>query len=152
MATKDFRKINIDQYDEDVLLEEDLYDHDPRDPATVLAETKQKAAAVRGLIAKGDIAGALSSVLENAPYGPKVDDAKTILLLLNSTKTADIPSTIKALSSDAQDTLMKYLYKAMAMPGYADVNSSALLTWHEKLTDAAGIGCITRVMTDRRTV
>jgi hypothetical protein len=28
---------------------------------------------------------------------------------------------------------MKYLYKAMAMPGYADVNSSALLSWHEKV-------------------
>ena len=52
MASSDFRKINIDQYDEDVLLEEDLYDHDPRDPATVLADTKQKATAVRGLIAK----------------------------------------------------------------------------------------------------
>lgn len=90
----DFRKINIDQYDEDTLLEEELYDPDPRDPATVLADAKQKAAGVRGLLAKyvsshkivfiwliyairrSDIAGALSSVLENAPYGPKVDDAK----------------------------------------------------------------------------
>ncbi|KAG8787704.1 hypothetical protein FRC15_008379 [Serendipita sp. 397] len=134
----DFRKINIDQYDEDKLLEEELYEPDPRDPETVLAEAKQKAAGVRGFISKGDIVGALSSILENAPYGPKVDDAKIItlqslLLILNSTKPVDIPAIIKALPSDAHDTLMKYLYKAMAMPGYADVNSGALLTWHEKV-------------------
>jgi actin related protein 2/3 complex, subunit 5 len=48
----DFRKINIDQYDEDKLLEEELYEPDPRDPATVLADAKQKAAGVRGLLAK----------------------------------------------------------------------------------------------------
>ncbi|KAG9025626.1 hypothetical protein FS842_005212 [Serendipita sp. 407] len=74
----DFRKINIDQYDEDKLLEEELYEPDPRDPETVLAEAKQKAAGVRGFISKGDIVGALSSILENAPYGPKVDDAKVM--------------------------------------------------------------------------
>jgi actin related protein 2/3 complex subunit 5 len=93
---------------------------------------------------------------------------QTLLLILNSTKPADISPIVKALSSESQDTLMKYLYKAMAMPGYADVNSSALLTWHEKvrrdlltyaqilipfqLTEVAGIGCIVRVMTDRKTV
>ncbi|PVF96786.1 ARP2/3 complex 16 kDa subunit (p16-Arc) [Serendipita vermifera] len=157
MASLDFRKINIDQYDEDKILEEELYDPDPRDPATVLADTQSKAAGVRGLLAKGDLSGALNSVLENPPYGPKVDDAKilalqTVLLILTSTKQTDIPSIVKSLSSESQDTLMKYLYKAMAMPGNADVNYGALLTWHEKLTEVAGIGCIVRVMTDRKTV
>ena len=52
MASLDFRKINIDQYDEDQLLEGELYEADPRDPATVLADAKSKAAGVRGLIAK----------------------------------------------------------------------------------------------------
>lgn len=45
---------------------------------------------------------------------------------------------------------MKYLYAGMAKP--EQYNSSILLTWHEKLTDAAGTGCIVRVMTDKRTV
>jgi ARP2/3 complex 16 kDa subunit (p16-Arc) len=58
---------------------------------------------------------------------------QTLLLILNSTKPAEVPARVKALPSDYQDTLMKYLYKAMAMPGYADVNSSALLSWHEKV-------------------
>jgi len=29
---------------------------------------------------------------------------------------------------------------------------SVLLSWHEKLVEVAGVGCIVRVMTDRRTV
>ena len=64
---------------------------------------------------------------------------------------------------------MKYLYKGMGMPGWGEVSGSVLLGWHEKvccdcsvlcfhithllqLTEAAGTGCIVRVMTDRRTV
>lgn len=47
-----FRKIDIDQYDEDVLLDSELYEADSRDPATVLSETKQKASTIRGLLSK----------------------------------------------------------------------------------------------------
>ncbi len=47
-----FRKIDIDIYDEDVLQEEELYDADPRDPAQVLTDAKQKASAVRGYLSK----------------------------------------------------------------------------------------------------
>ena len=47
-----FRKIDIDQYEEDVLLEGELYEPDPRDPAQVLNDTKQKGSAVRGSLSK----------------------------------------------------------------------------------------------------
>ena len=47
-----FRKIDIDAYDEDVLADDELYDPDPRDPAQVLADTKAKAASIRGVLAK----------------------------------------------------------------------------------------------------
>lgn len=47
-----FRKIDIDAYDEDVLQESELYDADPRDPAEVLDEAKQRQAAVRTSLAK----------------------------------------------------------------------------------------------------
>ncbi|OBZ74905.1 hypothetical protein A0H81_05165 [Grifola frondosa] len=142
-----FRRIDIDQYDEDVLLESELYEPDPRDPSQVLSDSKQKAGAVRSSLAQGDIPGALSIVLEGAPYGPNVEEAKTLNLqtlvsILNSTKATEIPGVVKALSQDAQDTLMKYLYKGMAMPGWGDVSGSVLLGWHEKLTEAAGTGCI----------
>ncbi|KAI0920220.1 hypothetical protein AcW1_002023 [Taiwanofungus camphoratus] len=152
-----FRKLDIDQYEEDVLLESELYEADPRDPDQVLNDAKQKALAVRSSLAKGDIPGALNAVLEGAPYGPNVEDAKTLTLqtlvsILNSTKATEIPGVVKALSPDAQDTLMKYLYKGMAMPGWGDVSGSVLLGWHEKLTETAGTGCIVRAMTDRRIV
>lgn len=47
-----FRKIDIDQYEEDVLLDTELVEADPRDPATVLNDTKQKATAVRSSLSK----------------------------------------------------------------------------------------------------
>lgn len=47
-----FRKIDIDQYDEDVLLETELYEADPRDPAQVLDDAKQKTSAVRSSLSK----------------------------------------------------------------------------------------------------
>ncbi|OCB90625.1 actin-related protein ARPC5 [Sanghuangporus baumii] len=158
-----FRKIDIDKYDEDVLLEEELYEPDPRDPAQVLADTRAKATTVRSFLAKdflvtrGDAAGALNIVLDGAPYGPNVEEAKntnlqTLLTILGSTKVPEIPGILKSLSQDTQDTLMKYLYKGMAMPSWGDSSWSVFLAWHEKLTEIAGIGCIVRVMTDRRTV
>jgi len=47
-----FRKIDIDIYDEDVLQESELYEADPRDPAEVLEDAKQRQAAVRSFLAK----------------------------------------------------------------------------------------------------
>jgi actin related protein 2/3 complex, subunit 5 len=47
-----FRKIDIDQYDEDVLQDSELYEAEPRDPAEVLDDAKQKQIAVRGFLAR----------------------------------------------------------------------------------------------------
>lgn len=58
---------------------------------------------------------------------------QTLLTILNSTKSTEISNIIKGLSVDTQDTLMKYLYKGMAMPGWGDVSGSVLLGWHEKV-------------------
>jgi len=108
----------------------------------------------------------LTTILENAPYGPNVDEAKvstvvpfgklnlynvhpfliihivktklitlqTLLTILNTTKSTDISGVIKILSLDTQDTLMKYLYKGMGMPGWGDISGSVLLGWHEKVS------------------
>ncbi|KAG6887861.1 hypothetical protein C0995_012112 [Termitomyces sp. Mi166 len=132
-----FRKIDVDQYDEDVLHGSEINDIDPREPSQVLEEAKQRQAAVRTSLARNDVVGALSTILENPPYGPNVDQAKditlqTLLTILNTTKSTDIPAVIKSLSQDGQDTLMKYLYKGMAMPGWGDISGSVLLGWHEK--------------------
>jgi actin related protein 2/3 complex subunit 5 len=47
-----FRKIDVDAYDEDVLLETELYDPDPRGPQRVIEDAKAKAASVRTSLAK----------------------------------------------------------------------------------------------------
>ncbi|KAL7421655.1 arp2/3 complex subunit [Cryptotrichosporon argae] len=158
MSEYAFRKIDIDALDEDVLLPTDLYDPDPRGPDGALGEARARSTETRGLVSKGDIAGALSTILTDPPYGDGVDEAKAlttsaVLLVLNSTRAADIPAILKGLAPEQQDRLMAYLYKGMASLGAsADVSGSVLLTWHEKLTEVAGVGCIVRVMTDRRAV
>lgn len=47
-----FRKIDIDVYDEDILAESELYNPDPRPPAQVLADAKEKASTIRGILAR----------------------------------------------------------------------------------------------------
>ena len=59
---------------------------------------------------------------------------QTLVTILNSTKATEIPNVVRSLSQDAQDTLMKYLYKGMALPGWGDVSGSVLLGWHEKVS------------------
>jgi actin related protein 2/3 complex, subunit 5 len=52
MTDTSYRKIDIDQFDEDRLTAQDLYEPDPRDPhqATEIAKTKQ--AEVRGCLSR----------------------------------------------------------------------------------------------------
>lgn len=52
MADTAFRKIDIDAFDEDTLLESELYEPDPRDPGAVLNDAKQKQAAVRSSLSR----------------------------------------------------------------------------------------------------
>ena len=47
-----FRKIDVDAYDEDVLLETELYDPDPRGSQQVVEDAKAKAASVRTSLSK----------------------------------------------------------------------------------------------------
>ncbi len=65
----------------------------------------------------------------------------TLLTILNSTKSTDVTPVIKSLSLDAQDTLMKYIYKGMAMPGWGDISGSVLLGWHEKVCSFSAVSC-----------
>jgi len=47
MAEINFRKIDIDAYDEDAFQESELYEAEPRDPAMVLSDAKAKSTQVR---------------------------------------------------------------------------------------------------------
>lgn len=69
-----------------------------------------------------------------APYSTlQTVNLQTLLSILGSTKSTDIPAIVRALPADAQDTLMKYLYKGMGVSGWGDVSGSVLLGWHEKV-------------------
>ncbi|CBQ71129.1 related to subunit of the Arp2/3 complex [Sporisorium reilianum SRZ2] len=153
-----FRKIDIDQYDEDAITNEELVEPFPKSADQALADAKAKSAEVRTLIGRGDTAGALTLVLSDYPYGPNVEDAKhltlqSLLEIVNSTKSSDIANAVKAISIDQRDALMKYLYKGLELGGEGEgINCAVLLGWHERLTEVAGTGCIVRVMADRRRV
>lgn len=153
-----FRKIDIDQYDEDAITNEELVEPYPKSAEDALVEAKAKSTEVRTLIGRGDTAGALSLVLSDYPYGPEVEDAKHVTLqslleIVNSTKSSDISNAVKSISIDQRDALMKYLYKGLELGGEREgINCAVLLGWHERLTEVAGTGCIVRVLSDRRRV
>ncbi|POY70302.1 hypothetical protein BMF94_6701 [Rhodotorula taiwanensis] len=143
MAPIDFRRIDVDQYDEDRLDPVSLYHPDPRAPSQVLADAQQTDKQVRGLVQRGDLEGALREALTEGrwPYGedavPEIRQAKTtalatVLSILNSTRSTDIPNLVQQLSPDQHLLLMKYLYKAMENLG-ADTSGNVVLGWHEKV-------------------
>lgn len=79
MADSSFRRLDVDQYDEDRVLPSDLYIADPRPATQVLSDTQGKAQSIRQLLQRGDVRGALGEVLDQPPYGEGVDDAKVSL-------------------------------------------------------------------------
>ncbi|GBB94023.1 hypothetical protein RclHR1_22770002 [Rhizophagus clarus] len=151
-----FRSIDVDALDEDILHQDELFVFSNGieiDPETALNDVKTKEVDVRNFLTRGETTTALIKAIENPPYGLHTSEAKDrntqiVMDVLNSTKaTVDLT---KSLSTEQQDILMKYIYRGMASPDL--YNSAVLLNWHEKLTEAAGVGCIVRVITDRKTV
>jgi actin related protein 2/3 complex subunit 5 len=59
-----------------------------------------------------------------------------VIDVLNAIKATDIASHLTSLDVDAQDTLMKYLYKGMERPKV--YNTAVLLNWHEKVSLPSG--------------
>ncbi|ELR07852.1 hypothetical protein GMDG_00473 [Pseudogymnoascus destructans 20631-21] len=117
------------------------------------------AQSVRGLLRGGDAEGAL-----RGPWGrglSKYAQLQIVIEVLQSIKAADMTPLLRSVyasegGSDVLDSLMKYLYAGMAAPTQRQGESSGaamsvLLSWHEKVVEVAGLGCVGRVMTDRRT-
>ncbi|CAB4405132.1 arp2/3 complex subunit [Rhizophagus irregularis] len=151
-----FRSIDVDALDEDILLPDELFAFSNGieiDPETALNNVKSKEVEVRNLLTRGDTSNALIKAIENPPYGLFTIEAKDlntqiVMEVLNSTKAT--VEFVKSLATEQQDILMKYIYRGMASPDL--YNSAVLLNWHEKLTEVAGVGCIVRVITDRKAV
>ncbi|KAI9484454.1 arp2/3 complex [Zychaea mexicana] len=157
MMTDNWRTIDIDQYDEDAYTEDEILAEFESgiSPQEADASAQTRSTDVRNFLTKGDLNNALLRALEDPPYGRQLAQAKltstqTLLEVLNLFRADDIASVISSLSIDQKDLLMKYLYAGLAKPEL--YNSGVLLTWHEKLVDVVGTGCIVRVMSDKRTV
>nr|CAH7723879.1 unnamed protein product [Callosobruchus chinensis] len=141
-----FRKIDVDQYSED------NYKEDEPDSGPMLGPDENE---VNLLLQKGKLLEALKTVLINAPVGVKnqqiKENALTLALkVILSIKTSQIDDILNGLDSELLDTLMKYIYKGFEYP--SEGSSGHLLLWHEKIYNIAGVGCIVRVLADRRRV
>ncbi|VDI15931.1 actin related protein 2/3 complex, subunit 5 [Mytilus galloprovincialis] len=133
-----FRKVDVDQFDEDKYEEQD-------------DENEQ----ISGPNETGKNSDALKSALKNAPVGSKDQKLKNkavqlVTRVLTSFKSNEIDSCVKSLDTVTLDLLMKYIYKGFENP--SEGSSGALLTWHEKAFASGGLGTVMRVLTDRKCV
>ncbi|KAH7636345.1 actin-related protein 2/3 complex, subunit 5 [Dermatophagoides farinae] len=144
-----FRKIDVDQFGEDVFKEEDQLDQSS--PAGLNVDEKE----ICNLINSAKQKDALKLVLNSAPIGSKsqyLRDANLQLALkvLLSVKISEIEAICNELNFDEIDILMKYIYRGFELP--SDNSSAHLLVWHDKAFQKGGVGSIIRVLTDRRRV
>jgi actin related protein 2/3 complex subunit 5 len=61
---------------------------------------------------------------------------------------ADLAGIIDGLDQEQSDVFMKYLYRLMSKSS----NCNLVLKAHAMLAEKAGMGCVVRVLTDRKTV
>ncbi|XP_014358416.2 actin-related protein 2/3 complex subunit 5-B [Papilio machaon] len=141
-----FRKIDIDQYNEDNFKEDETESSGPTGPDE---------GEIGALLNQGRYIEALKLVLGNAPVGSTnqqvKDNALAITLkVLLAIKSAQIEEAVGTLSLDDIDILMKYIYRGFEYP--SEGSSGHLLLWHEKAFNIGGSGSIVRVLSDRMRV
>ena len=67
-----------------------------------------------------------------------------------SIKSAQMEEAVNTLDHELLDVLMKYIYRGFEFP--SEGSSGHLLAWHEKVHAVAGVGCVVRVLTDKKRV
>lgn len=109
---------------------------------------------VDGLLRTGKAVDAAKVALVNPPLASKNEalkekNAALVLkcILQVGAKEADLQAFVSSLDSDSADNLMKYIYRELKRPD----NSGLMLKLHQLVTEKAGMGCIVRAITDRKT-
>lgn len=141
-----FRKVNIDEFDENNFQDEAVDD--------VQVSGPDEGEVQRLLMAKKNTE-ALQLVLRNPPVLSKSQAVKDkafnqVIKVLTAYKSSDIADAVNSLDKDAIDVLMKYIYRGFSSP--SEGTAGVLLTWHEKVYAVGGVGSILRVLTDRKGV
>lgn len=153
----DWRRIDIDALEpENHLLKQDLI---PDLPPVSRDQVEAVARNVKLSLSLGQFLPALQAALDTPPYvadeATKEVHAETVYEVLVSIKnnhaTSEFSTFVKSLTSDQQDTLVKYIYKIMAT-SYGAKQGALLLSWFEKTVDVTGMGPVVRYFSDRRTV
>nr|SVE70776.1 EOG090X0HLA [Daphnia similis]SVE71406.1 EOG090X0HLA [Daphnia similis]SVE72039.1 EOG090X0HLA [Daphnia similis]SVE72666.1 EOG090X0HLA [Daphnia similis] len=150
-----FRKIDVDQYNEDNYKEDDCGESqsppvgpDEKEIINFINQYPFNKNTFKNI-------EALKTVLRNAPISSRnqmVKDAalNVVMQVLLSMKSSQIEEAVNALDRDHLDILMKYIYRGFETP--SEGSSGQLLAWHEKVHAVAGVGCIVRVLTDKKRV
>ncbi|XP_074780101.1 actin-related protein 2/3 complex subunit 5-like protein isoform X1 [Athene noctua] len=143
--TSRFRRLDIDQYDENRFVEE------PEEAAEAEPDAGPE---VEALLRQGDALRAFHTALRSSPSpgSPAVKEQAqgTVLKVLTSFKSGEIERAVSSLDRNGVDLLMKYIYKGFEKP--TENSSAILLQWHEKALAVGGLGSIVRVLTARKTV
>ncbi|CAJ1398128.1 unnamed protein product [Effrenium voratum] len=112
------------------------------------AQTKAK---VEELLKSRQGREALAEALRDPPYSAPAETkdqaAKTLLLAMSAFREAEIKDATAFLGEEAQNLLMKYLYRFWGQSLPAKTNAQ-LFVWHAALVSQAGTGCIVRVLYD----
>mmetsp|Transcript_51985 Transcript_51985/g.97254 ORF Transcript_51985/g.97254 Transcript_51985/m.97254 type:complete len:134 (+) Transcript_51985:50-451(+) len=108
--------------------------------------------AVEGFLKSRQPNEALAEALRDPPYGATIktrdEAAKVVLQAMSAFREADIKAAAATLDEDAQNTLMKYLYKFWGQSLPSRTNAQ-LFTWHAALVELqGGPGSIVRALYD----
>lgn len=141
-----FRRVDVDQFSEEKYEEEAVAEDEANGP---------NEADIQRILNEGRNFDALLHALNTAPLSTKNQLVKervvqTVLKVLLTFKSNEIDVAVKSLDQPQLDLLMKYIYRGFEYP--SDGSSAQLLTWHEKVFSVGGLGCIIRVLTDRKRV